>query len=119
MEKNKERLPFMVPYLIGYVVGSIIMAITSSNNDEAADKIRLAQINARQIQEQLAPVYQDTSNLLVDGEEFTFSYDDNGKATSCEGVYDVKEEVATVVGDVVCSVETSIDQSTTTTTQLR
>ncbi len=101
---ERSRTPWIVPYVIGYGVGTIMQIVicnTSDEGDITTEQVEQVQNYGYQIANELSTQFESIEDLrlTVGGQEFEFNSEDR----SCSGEYEVMDEVATIAGDITCS----------------
>lgn len=100
----ERRTPWIVPYLIGYGVGSVMqIVICASNNsgDITPEQVEAVQGYSAQVESDLSSQFDEVRDLrlTVAGQQLEFRSGDE----QCQGQYEVKNEIASVAGDIACT----------------
>ncbi len=113
---ERERgVPKLTVGILCFSAGFNIAAIISTTMDDSDEQFRNAQVYNAQLADQLEDSYPSIQDLvLVEDKDFTFSINQGGEAQSCTGEFEVKENIAAAVGEIVCSISTPIATTVTT-----
>ncbi|HEV7454874.1 MAG TPA: hypothetical protein VGO07_06470 [Candidatus Saccharimonadales bacterium] len=90
--------------VISVALGSILVNVGRALED-APGQVKDVQIRNEQLHDQLDGAHT-VRGLIIDPEETTFRFnttDPNEQAEICTGKYEVKNNAATVVGDLACT----------------
>ena len=101
-ERDSVAIPLIAFGLFGLGMISLGSSIESGNAD---DRVRDIQPANEQVHEQLDRVY-NLGRLVLNDEDHTFTFvrhNLDGSTATCAGHYEQQEDMAQVVGELVCS----------------
>ena len=107
-----ERGSFAIPYVIGLLVGGLNgynighgLGVDSAEN-HADVRVQQVQTENEQIRQELTGTHRLIARLVLNDGEKTFSFqsaNDQNQPETCTGHYQLKNETATAVGNLACT----------------
>jgi len=100
MSQNHEVAHTVSSLFAAAIVGFMINSVLSSALDDSKQRERDVQIQNEQLRDQLTPEHS-VHELVLRAEDHTFGFREENE--TCTGNYEVRNNMATVVGPLVCT----------------
>lgn len=110
MSYETNRSSGAAPLLVGLVLGNLVGGLTHIALDNTDARVKGVQINNEQLYGELSQGHTVNGLILSDGDHtFTFhSRTQEGQPETCNGKYDVQNDIARVTGPLACTQTVSV-----------
>jgi hypothetical protein len=103
--------------LLCFSLGMNLTNFIRTATDNADERVRDIQTRNEQLYDQLSETHESLGSLVLNDEKDSFTFvlsQGTDLEQTCEGSYEISNNTAVAIGDIVCSVSTPTNITTTT-----